>query len=183
MKAVILRPLAVFTVTFFVFSCFLFTAGTAVKLCTAVIFSVALAFLTVLSRTISYLKDDSFKRKCVLSVSCFLAGAVLASVVSHITFGVHLKNIEKLDGETHTVEAIVTDVIWDGGYSGFYTVKIDKTEEIDRFKCKISAEGGLEVNSRISCKVKFSTLDSEGQFDERRYYLPRGVLMNGDHRY
>lgn len=180
MKAVILRPLAVFAITFFVFSCFLFTAGTAVRLCSAVIFSVGLLSFVIVSCIFQVFKDDSFKKKCMFALSCFLAGAMTASIISYIAFNVHLKNIEKLDGETYPVEATVTEVIWDGGYSGFYTVKIDKSKDFDSFKCKISAEGGLSINSRISCKVKFSTLDSTGQFDERRYYLPKGVLMNGE---
>lgn len=177
MKAVILRPLAILTVTFFVLSCILFTADTAVRLWSAVIFSLILIVAVILRAVLPSLKTDALRKSAVNALCFFAVGAVLASASTYKTVDIDLARLERLDGKTKQITATVESVAWDGGYSGIYIIKLEKTEEYRSFNCVLTAEGGLESGDIITCDAAFSKLRDTEEFDERRYNLQRNVSL------
>ena len=72
MKSVVLRPLAVFTITFYIFGCVMFTANTTVRVVSAVI----LFLLTVLSFVAKLLVNK--KAKGIIAKKTATAAILLA---------------------------------------------------------------------------------------------------------
>jgi len=180
MKAVILRPLAIFTVTFFIVSCLFFTADTAERLLSAVLFSVLFVLSLILHRALPPLHSDIMRSKTASAVSFFLAGALLASWISFCTFDIHVSRYEVLYDRTTTLEGTVTDVVWDGGYSAIYIVDVDNADGLSGFSCVLRGEGGVSENSVITCEATFSPLSSSDSFDGKRYYLSKGVICEAE---
>ena len=175
MKAVALRPLALFTITFFVLSCILFTADTATRLWSAVIF-IFLAILFLVLR-FTLFRKRTLKRAVVVGLCFFLMGGALASVVSHYTFDVRYAPYLKLESMNAEFEGTVTDVSFDNGSYAGYTVKVEKAGELSDFKCNMTGEGGIEANMKIKGNASFYPFESESL---SRYYISEGILLEAE---
>ncbi len=180
MKSVILRPLAVFSIAFYILSCILFTAERRSLLISAVIFSFAFAVALSVRAIIPKLKAMTVSGASFKALLFFLAGCALASLITYYTLEIKASDNYGLCNREATVEGTVTDVIWDGGYSGLYIVKVEDNRGLPSFKFLLSAEGGIECNTRISAHVIFSKTENTAQFDEESYYLSQGVYIKGE---
>lgn len=177
MKSIILRPLAVFTIAFYILSCILFTADRALILWSAVIFSLLLFTALLLKAFIPSLSVISAKTAVFKAVVFLIAGCTLASTVAFYTFEIKLSRYIALCGENVTVKCTVTDVIWDGGYSGIYKVKTEGINGLSSFYCILTAEGGIKENTILSAEVSFSQLENSSHFAEKTYYLSQKVYL------
>ncbi len=180
MKSLILRPLAVFTIAFYVLSCILFTADQSLILVSAVIFSFLFIATLVLRAFIPSTKKISMKSAAIRTLIFFLAGCSLSSLIMFYSFEIKLSKYMELCDKEVEIEGSVTDVIWDGGFSGIYRVKVDSIDSLSPFSCIITTEGGISENTRISSVVLFSPLENNGQFDEKSYYLSQNVYLKGE---
>ena len=182
MRSLILRPLAVFTITFYVLSCILFTADSSFMLASAVIFSLLfIAALTVRAFIPSLNKKD-LKGAAARTLLFFLAGCALASVTTFYTLEIKLSRYHDICQKDREITGTVTDVIWDGGYNGIYKVRVDSVSDssLSPFSCILYADGGIKENTSVSATVYFSPLESSSDFDERTYYLSQNVYLKGD---
>lgn len=179
-RSIVLRPLAVFTFTFFVISCSLFTADTSIRLGFAVVFSVLYAVALIVRYTVNVFKKWNYRTATFRAVLFFLAGAAVASCLAFYNFDVQYRKYSGLYGKTVDVEGVVTDVVWDGGYSGIYKVALKDVEDYGDFLCVLTGNGGIKHNSKIKCSATFSPLLSDGSFDEFRYYLTKRTVISAE---
>lgn len=180
MRSIILRPLAVFTIAFYVFSCILFTADRSWIIVSAVIFS-SLFIISLLIRTfIPIHKEISLKSAAFKAVIFLLAGCATAALVTFFTLEVKIANYHRLCDTRTEIEGTVTDVMWDGNYSGAYIVKVEELHNHPSFYCVLTTNGGIVENTRISASVTFSELEKTSRFDEKTYYLSRNVYLKAD---
>ena len=100
MKSVVLRPLAVFTITFYIFGCIMFTADTTVRVVSAVILF-ALAVLAVIAKPFVNKRAKSIiARKTATAAILFTLAAFLVCSYSYIFFDVVQSKYERLVGKT-----------------------------------------------------------------------------------
>lgn len=176
-KDMVLRPLAIFTFTYFIISCSLFTADTSIRFGFAVIFSVLYVFALAVKFIVKGLRKRNYRTAIYRAVLFFLAGGALASCLAVYNFDIQYKKYSTLYGETTKIKGVVTDVVWDGGNSGIYKVRVDEAGEHSDFFCVLTGNGGIQVNERIECTAEFSPLSSDGAFDEYRYYLTKKTVI------
>lgn len=177
MKAVILRPLAIFTCTYFAFSCYLFTADTAERLLSAVVFLSALILSLILKLAVKPFRKRSYVSATATAVCFLLAGAALASIHSHKVYSVDLKSKTALADKEETVTATVTEKLTESGYYGLYNVQVDETRIYGTFKCRLTAYVPMEVGDRIEFSATFRLPSANENYDERRYLLSDGITL------
>ncbi len=180
MKAIVLRPLAVFTIVFFVLSCILFTADTAVRLWSAVIFIFLFAVCTLLRFLVPAFRKRSMKSAAMIALCFFLAGAALAAVTSHYNTDVRLGRFKALENKYTEFEGVVTDVHYDMGSYAVYSVDISNANGLTDFSCVVTGQGGISRSSVIKGTATFYPLERDETFDERRYYLSRGTVISAE---
>ncbi len=142
------------------------------------IFSFVFILLLILRAAIPALRNEAVKKAASITVLFFLFAGILASLFSYYIFNVSFRKYEALYNKTFVLEGTVTDVVWDGGYSGIYIVNVSKAGETSDFCCVLKGEGGIEENKNITCEAEFSPLTEGREFDERRYYISRNVVCN-----
>ena len=107
---------------------------------------------------------------------------ILAMVLSIIFFD--KTELEKLcDGEEQEVTGVVTEVIYQTNYLGYYELEIETINGVEfNDKVKLSINGNpLARGSVIKAKGVFRTLEkSELGFDEAGYLLGRGIVFGFD---
>ena len=182
MRSVILRPLAVLTITFYILSCILFTADATIKVIFAVIFFFILVAAVARRQYLKRKSSNIMARKAMTCLSFLALGALLSCIVSFVTFDVTQNRYESLAGETCEIRGNVTDVVWDGGYSAIYVIDVEETDkaEVNGFSCVLYAEGGIERGSYIEGKIKLARLEEGEGFNERRYYLSKGIVLSAE---
>ena len=174
MKSVVLRPLAVFTITFYIFGCVMFTADTTVRVVSAVIFFVLSVLATAAKLFLGRKRRGIIAKKTATAAILLALSAFISCSYSFVFFDLVQAGYERLAASTVEVEATVTEVVWDGGYRGLY---IAATDEPERMSFVLDTVGGIEAGSIVKGKMTFSALEEDGDFNESRYYMSRGVVL------
>ena len=109
-KEITLRPLAVFTFSFYAVSCFLCHASGTVRVSAGL--ACLLFFALSLSLRIAPRRDKSLgslrRRRAWGALAAIAAGAVLSAAVSYFAFDVYMGKINQYDGQTVTFTGTVT---------------------------------------------------------------------------
>lgn len=179
LRAIVLRPLAVFTFTFYITSCILFTADSDKRFWSAVIFSFLFALCLALCLTLPAFRKRDLRRASAVCLCFFLCSASLAGLLSFAE-SKRIEKYESLCERSITVEGTVTEVEWSAPYGGEYIVKVDSIYGYAPFLCIIDGPGKLSLNDRVAGEVTFFPLATTEEFDERRYYLSRKVVLSGE---
>lgn len=176
MKSIICRPLAVFSVAFYIFSCFLYTADESVRLWSAV-FSLLIFIISLILRLALKRKRSPILR----TISFLLAGLSLSSFISFRTFDLSLGEIEKLDGTACTLEGTVTDIIYEAPYMGIYTVDLSRLDGNDAdFSINLTTEAGLKPLDIIRCDATLYKFENNDGFAERNYNINNRIFLEGE---
>lgn len=177
-KEIIFRPLALFCFSFYIFSCVIRFASASIKL--FIIAAFAAAFFVLLSvRLIHSIKKSDARRAAIRAVSAVAAGILLSSCVSFAAFDIYLADIEKADGETVEIEAVVEKVDYDSDYSAEYIVKTVKFGEGKRrIRLYLTDAPGLTAGNIIKTTAVISSLKNDGTvYGTREYLLSNGVRL------
>ncbi len=181
MKAIFLRPLAVFSITFYTLSCISFAADRSFRLLSAAIF--IFLFISVLAfRIISKKRiKNAYKRECLRTLSFLFAGAALASSLYYHAIDLRFEKLEKYDGKTARVCASVESSSWQSSYGAYYTVKVKSIDDnaVDIYM-NLSAPPGFSDRDIIEFEADISLPKDSEQFKEKTYYLSRGIFLKGE---
>ncbi len=176
MKALIYRPLAVFSVAFYIFSCFLFTADTSVRLWSAV-FSIALFVISVALRILR----RKGKHPILRFLSFLLAGLCLSSFISFHIFDCYLANIEELDGRTCTIEGTVNEIVYDSPYTVIYLIELSKINAAEAdFSITLQAKSGFKVRDIIKGDATLYKFENTDDFPQRTQNINNGIFLSGE---
>lgn len=180
MRNLILRPLAVFSLSFYIISCVLFTVGGAFMLIPSAVFFVFSAVFAVLS----YIK----RKNVIISSTHFvvfmlLSGIAFGFLSSYINFEARLSGYLDYDGRTVEISGHVEEVTVSKPYMGVYVIETDSFDGKEKsLKIKLTADAGLDRGDRVSGSISVTALcDSRGRpTADGKMLLPDGIMLKGE---
>ncbi len=164
MKAVYLRPLASFCLTFFIFAVVGGYLGRE-----KLLISAAFAFLALLFFVITVVTKN---KRHIRMVSILTLAVSLGMLFTSFTIDARAASVQKHFGE-HQIVAKVESVEWKSSYSGSFIAKIRELDgEKVSFSVAFSSDMELERGDIISGKMKLGDPDERS----RSYYKSRNVF-------
>ena len=164
-KEITLRPLAVFTFSFYAVSCFLCHASGTVRVSAG--FACLLFFVLCLSLRIAPRRDKSLsalrRRRAWGALAALAAGAALSAAVSYSTFDVYIGKINRYDGQTVSFTGTVTETVWSAPYKSLFVVKTDSLAGGRSIKLLVSAPAPVTLGDSVECTAVISSLDAEDE--------------------
>lgn len=179
-RGVILRPLALFSLSFFAVSCVLFPRGGRHLLLPFLIcFALAAAF-----GVLCCFERQKRKLFCTSFAAFMLSLGIAAGMFfTYHTYRVRVYPYSALDSETVSFTGTVTDTPVSHVYGDVYEVKLDLLDGSPcREKAQISGEHGFAPGDVISGSMVIRSLtDENGHPDEDgRYCLSGGAVISGE---
>lgn len=173
-KEITLRPLAVFTFSFYAVSCFLCHASGTVRVSAGL--ACLLFFALSLSLRIAPRRDKSLgslrRRRAWGALASIAAGAVLSAAVSYFAFDVYMGKINQYDGQTVTFTGTVTETVWTAPYNSRFVVKTASLTGGRSVKLLVSAPDAPSLGDSVECTAIISSLDAEDESE-----LSDGILL------
>ena len=173
-KEITLRPLAVFTFSFYAVSCFLCHASGTVRVSAGL--ACLLFFALSLSLRIAPRRDKSLgslrRRRAWGALAAIAAGAVLSAAVSYFAFDVYVGKINQYDGQTVTFTGTVTETVWTAPYNSRFVVKTASLTGGRSVKLLVSAPAASSLGDSVECTAIISSLDAEDESE-----LSDGILL------
>jgi len=107
-----------------------------------------------------------------------LTGILTGAAVSLLLFTILIPYLESFAGQNVTITGCIRDTVYTTAYNGCYTVQVSDGMP----SCRIvltTMQPDLEEGQVISGEITLRTLAEadDGSFNERSYYLSRGVLL------
>ena len=170
-KDIMLRPLALFSFSFYITIIVIRYAAVGVKLSVTAALTAAFIILLVFSK----LKKSSSrtnKRLYIRALCALSLGAALSSAAAFAAFDIYLAHLEeKYCGEEADIEAVVEEIRYSTSFSASYIIK---TRSINgnsvSLRMSLDDETGLETGNVIHTAAMISPVDRNG-----------GILGNGEY--
>lgn len=178
-REAVLRPLALFTLSFYVLSCFLCHADRIIR--TWAGFSCLLLFvLLCAARVIVYVrgrrrKKKSSKRTLLRAASWLVCGILLACAFSYYTYDIELSRINSLVGESRTAEGTVSKVLYSKPYGSSFVMKT-KLSDDRKVRILVASDAQVTLGTAVRCRLTFKAIDKE----EEANYLSNGIVLRAD---
>ncbi len=172
MKAVNLRPLATFCLSFF-----LFAIITSTEHFNKLPISAALLVLSVL---LFFVSHKCGRNLYLRSLAIIILALSAAFIFTAVTIDKPMREYENLAGE-HTASGKICKVEWTNSYSCGYVAKIAELDgkEVD-FKVSLEADDIFSRGDIFEGSITLSPLTSTENFNSRRYYLSQGAFLAAD---
>lgn len=173
MEEITRRPLFVFCVSFLALSLCFSGAPAAVKTAAAAVCALSALILFIISKR---RKARSSLRRILLAV--FLS-AVLASLLSLVSFNVILGRAESLDSKEITGEAVIEDASYSSESFGVFRATLfPDGESVKKVRVSMTlGDGTLVPGDRIRGTFRTFRLEDGDGFSERSSLLPDGVML------
>ena len=179
-REAVLRPLALFTLSFYALSCFLCHADKIIR--TWAGFSCLLLFvLLCAARVIVYVRGrrsiskKNTKRVLLRAASWLVCGILLACAFSYYIYDVELAQINSHVGESETADGTVCKVIYSKPYGSSFIMKT-KLSNGKRKKILVASDAQVTLGTVVRCRLTFKAIDKE----EDANYLSNGIVLSAD---
>lgn len=178
-REAVLRPLALFTLSFYALSCFLCHADKIIR--TWAGSSCLLLFvLLCAARVIVYVrgrrrKKKSSKRTLLRAASWLVCGILLACAFSYYTYDIELSRINSLVGKSQTAEGTVSKVLYSKPYGSSFVMKTKLSDNI-KVRILVASDAQVTLGTAVRCRLTFKAIDKE----EEANYLSNGIVLRAD---
>ncbi|MDD6095631.1 MAG: ComEC/Rec2 family competence protein, partial [Clostridia bacterium] len=179
-KNVILRPLALFSLSFFLVSCAVVPVGGARLLLPSAVFLVLSAVFALLS--LIFVKNRKALRS-FFAVFMLFFGIFSALFSSYLNFTKNIEPYIALDGKEVYFSGTVTDIIYSKPYAALYTVRTDTLEgKVCAVNTYLYGEHGFDLGDKVRAKAKITALtDVNGApTEEGRYGYSDGIVISAE---
>lgn len=178
LKNVILRPLFLFSLSFYVLLCLLHAVGGADLLLPSAVFLFAALCFALL---FFFYRKRSKPGKLFFALFMLFLGVGLAFGLSFFTYEKTLLPISELDGKTVAFRGTVTETVSAQSYGSIYTVRVSETDSAScDFYAQVTGESGFTVGDRIKAVGKADALfDEKGApTEEGKYSFYKGTVLS-----
>ena len=183
MRRFILRPLALFSLSFYILSCFIFNIGGRELLPAAGLF----LSCSVIFFVFFLIFRKNTKKKALFFALCMLfAGISLSLFTNYGNFKSNIEPYFAYGGKTTNVSGTVTEVLWEKPYGAQYKTDISRIDGNNAsVKMLLSADAGLSVGDTFSASDTEISLISDKNGAPLRessweYYFSEGVILSGE---
>ena len=178
-REAVLRPLALFTLSFYALSCFLCHADKIIR--TWAGSSCLLLFvLLCAARVIVYIRGRSRARKntkriLLRAASWLVCGVLLACAFSYYTYDIELSRINSLVGKSQTAEGTVSKILYSKPYGSSFVMKT-RLSDGKRVRILVASDAQVTLGTVVRCRLTLKALEKE----EDANYLSNGIVLRAD---
>ncbi len=178
-REAVLRPLALFTLSFYALSCFLCHADKIIR--TWAGSSCLLLFvLLCAARVIVYIRGRSRARKntkriLLRAASWLVCGILLACAFSYYTYDIELSRINSLVGKSQTAEGTVSKILYSKPYGSSFVMKT-RLSDGKRVRILVASDAQVTLGTVVRCRLTLKALEKE----EDANYLSNGIVLRAD---
>ncbi len=169
MRAVNLRPLATFCLSFFLFS-IIVSAEAWNKLPAAAALALLSAFL--------FFIFEKLGRNYYVRTAAIIVLALCASILFTLFFiDRPMEKYSEYEGE-HTVSGKICEIVWSTSYGSKYVAEL-RSIDGEEVSFRVSLEGGemLRRGDTFKAQITLGELTSHEEFDSRRYFINKGAYL------
>lgn len=173
------RPVAVFSMSFFVLFCVIMNSGAS----HAAVFSAVFGALFLILFAVSFFAKN--RPRVVLRY----AALVLAGIFAAASFAAFIvipneRKYDYLTSGSHKIAGAVEEELWSGKRFRCYLTRVDEVDGEDAsFKAAVVSDHELYAGDAVEASVTFELLDTDGDADSSNYYRSRGVSLVASAKY